>query len=176
MKEKIFIWITTYFRNLKGFNGENHTPSILARIWKWKNQAKTSLCIPLARFMYASRADCLRPCSQLHSQLLSTLGHEGWTEGARSMTAEQSKHHVPLYFPNQLQSKFPLRSKQSCMHRKLMRDPQVDHCQDIEANSSLLEEGEMTNLLKIPHPWYKRPSYSIIFGWIAYFSKHENFI
>ena len=80
------------------------------------------------------------------------------------MTAEQLKHHVPLYFPNQVQSKFSLRSKESCMHRKWMHDPQVDHRKDIEANSSLLKEGEMMNLLKIPHSWYKRPPYSISFG------------
>ena len=78
------------------------------------------------------------------------------------MTAEQLKHHVPLYLPNRVKSRFPLRSKQPqieiphpCIDRKLKLNPQVVHRRDTKANSSLVKEGEKLNLLKIHYLWYK---------------------
>lgn len=94
---------------------------------------RPSLCIPMTRLMSALQGDCPRPCSQLQSQLLSTLRQEGWTGGAKSMTAEQLKHAVSLYFPNWVKSRFSLRSKQTvigiprpCIDR-LMHYPKAVH-------------------------------------------------
>lgn len=192
----MLMWMTTYFRNLtvsfwnlKGqriqISGEGvkisrwvQFSSILARIWKWKNSSKkkrkrkkTTLCITLARFISAPQEDCPRHCSPLQSQLLRTLRNEGWTEGARGITAKQLKHHVPLYFPNQVKPRFPLRSKQPgieiphpCKDRKLMFYPQAVHCRDTEANLYLSWKQEKLSVLKIPHLWYRRPLTPLIVG------------
>lgn len=124
----------------------------------------------MARFISAPQEDYPRHCSLLQSQLLSTLRNEEWTEGARGIAAKQLKHHVPLYFPNQVKPRFPLRSKQPGIEiphprkdRKLRFYPQAVHCRDTKANLYLSWEQEKLSLLKIPHLWYSIPLIPLIF-------------
>lgn len=131
---------------------------------------KTSLCITLARFMSAPQEDCPRLCSQLQCQLLNTLGHEGWTEGARRMTEKQLKHHVPLYFPNQVNCRFPLRSKQPgietphpSMDRKLMSYPQAVHRREYRDQFVPLIRRRKAESFKNSLPMVQKPSYPISF-------------